>query len=111
MQKYSAARKAYNKAYGQRTNYAAQRKHSKRRREQRIEKLQEIKIARGCIDCGYKEHPAALQFDHVAGQKVATISDMVCYHYNWESILEEIAKCEVRCANCHEIRTWETRHG
>src|SRR4051812_45745868 len=25
----------------------------------------DIKLASGCVDCGYKEHPAALQFDHL----------------------------------------------
>ncbi|MCZ7537811.1 MAG: hypothetical protein M5T61_19070, partial [Acidimicrobiia bacterium] len=33
-------------------------------RRRRIEAVQAIKIECGCIDCGYREHPAALHFDH-----------------------------------------------
>ena len=27
--------------------------------------LDTIKTQSGCVDCGYNEHPAALQFDHI----------------------------------------------
>lgn len=61
--------------------------------------LSEYFAAHPCVDCG--EHdPVVLEFDHVS-DKNADISNMVCKGYSWQSILEEISKCEVRCANCH----------
>lgn len=69
----------------------------------RRQKIVRIKKARGCVDCGYNEHPAALHFDHVRGKKKFVISQSV--GVSWERVLEEIKKCEVRCANCHAIRT------
>lgn len=60
----------------------------------------------GCVDCGNK-NLTVLQFDHVRGAKVKAIANMV--HNSVASMLEEIAKCEVRCANCHVIVTSERR--
>ena len=57
-----------------------------------------------CVDCGESD-PIVLQFDHVKGQKKKTISEMKNTSYSWETIEEEIDKCEVRCANCHTRRT------
>lgn len=56
-----------------------------------------------CVDCG-EDDPLVLQFDHVSGEKSNSISDMV-RDYSWATILAEIAKCEVRCANCHLRKT------
>jgi len=67
--------------------------------------LDEIKIARGCVDCGFKAHPVALDFDHVHGEKARLVS----FCKSRESADAEIAKCEVRCANCHRIKSWERR--
>ncbi len=63
-----------------------------------------IKLERGCLDCGYNEHPAALQFDHRnPAEKEFNIAQ------GWTKskarVLREIAKCDVRCANCHAVRT------
>lgn len=58
-----------------------------------------------CVDCGYTKSPVALTFDHIVGTKKQTISRMVRDGYSWETILEEINKCEVRCANCHLEKT------
>lgn len=56
-----------------------------------------------CQDCGIKYHPYVMDFDHVRGKKVAAISKL---HYRDINILlEEIAKCDVVCANCHRQRT------
>lgn len=56
-----------------------------------------------CVDCGESDI-MVLQFDHQR-DKVSSVCSMVMQRSSWESIQEEIAKCEVRCANCHMRRT------
>lgn len=56
-----------------------------------------------CVDCGEADI-RMLDFDHVRGKKSDEISRMVNIGYSWPTIKAEIAKCEVRCANCHRIR-------
>lgn len=67
----------------------------------------EIKLNRGCCDCGFKASSFALDFDHRdPGTKEFSISK----GYGQVSdrrLLIEIAKCDVRCANCHRIRTFQ----
>lgn len=71
--------------------------------------LAEYKTERGCIDCGYNKHAAALQIDH-NGPKTATISDL---RSSKERIIAEIesGKCVVRCAVCHAVKTWAGKNG
>lgn len=57
-----------------------------------------------CVDCG-ETNPIVLDFDHVRGKKHRNISEMICQTYSWTTIMEEISKCVVRCANCHRRRT------
>lgn len=64
-----------------------------------------IKLHSGCVDCGYNEHAVALQFDHIGDDKKANVSNLIRSDYAWSTILEEIRKCEVRCANCHAVMT------
>jgi len=58
-----------------------------------------------CVDCG-ENNPLVLDFDHVRGKKVKCISDMMRGGYCLDSLKKEIAKCEIRCANCHRIVTY-----
>jgi len=54
--------------------------------------------------CGETD-PLVLQFDHRDGTtKIDTVGTMV-NRANWNTLLAEIAKCDVRCANCHRLRT------
>lgn len=57
-----------------------------------------------CIDCGCSDI-RVLEFDHVRGNKSDHIARMVQTGYSWPTIEAEIAKCEVRCVNCHRIKT------
>ena len=68
--------------------------------------IADYKVTHGCIDCGYRAHPAALDIDHMEG-KTANISSLKSV----AAVQAEIArhKCVVRCANCHRIKSWETR--
>ena len=54
------------------------------------------------VDCAESD-PVVLGFDHFS-DKSFNIGSGLPYR-NWQSILEEIAKCEVMCANCHRRRT------
>ena len=64
-----------------------------------------LKEASPCADCG-RSYPAyVMDFDHVRGTKSVGISLM--FSYSWQTILAEIAKCDLVCANCHRIRTFE----
>lgn len=68
--------------------------------------FQQAKLERGCADCGYNAHPAALDFDHLPG--VVKLYRVACMAGMSRSLIDaEIAKCEVVCANCHRIRTVE----
>lgn len=69
--------------------------------------LDAFKVKAGCIDCGYKAHPRALDFDHIGTDKTCDVGRMMHNRTAWTLILAEIAKCEVVCANCHRVRTYE----
>jgi hypothetical protein len=62
-----------------------------------------------CIDCG-NGNIVVLDFDHVTDTKIANISRMVANGASFKTLLKEVLKCEVRCANCHRIVTHRRRN-
>jgi len=56
-----------------------------------------------CVDCGESD-PVVLDFDHVRGLKVNSVSRMCRNRSRLESLIAEIEKCDVRCSNCHRRR-------
>lgn len=60
-----------------------------------------------CVDCKQSFHPAAMDFDHVRGTKKYRIAWMLNKPCLLEEIKKEIAKCELVCACCHRVRTYE----
>jgi hypothetical protein len=57
-----------------------------------------------CVDCGETD-PVVLDFDHVRGVKRQSVTRMISCQWSLTSVFEEIAKCVVRCANCHRRKT------
>ena len=62
--------------------------------------------ANPCVDCGEADI-IVLEFDHIGDDKHFSISDAPRSGYGLPKIKAEIAKCEVRCANCHRKKTYE----
>lgn len=85
--------------------YLNKRRESTRKiQETRRERLDSIKIAAGCVDCGYNRYAEALDFDHIdKSQKLFTISHF--WYMRWDVVEAEIAKCVVRCSNCHRHKS------
>ena len=74
----------------------------KERRREFRERLHKIKVERGCIRCGFKEHYAALEFHHRnPAEKKFLVSKGE--NYSWAMCEAEIEKCDVLCSNCHHI--------
>lgn len=61
-----------------------------------------------CVDCGNSDI-RVLEFDHVRRTKKENIANMLQREVAWNTILKEISKCDVRCANCHRIKHHEER--
>jgi len=62
-----------------------------------------------CLDCG-ETNIVVLEFDHVRGTKIDSVSQIVQNCTATKLLQEEIDKCEVRCANCHRIKTAKERN-
>jgi hypothetical protein len=62
--------------------------------------------ANPCVDCGETDI-VVLEFDHIGNDKHFSISDATRLGYGMPKLKAEMAKCEVRCANCHRKKTYE----
>jgi hypothetical protein len=70
----------------------------------------EIKLFLGCELCGYDKHPRALDFHHrERSEKIFEISTATGTGMSVKTLLSEISKCGVLCANCHRIQTHNER--
>lgn len=68
--------------------------------------VRNLKVERGCFDCGYNAHHAGLEFDHrePGRGKKETVASLM--GRSIERIMQEIDKCDVVCRTCHGIRTF-----
>ncbi len=71
-------------------------------RERNKQYIRDYLVGKSCVDCGEKD-PIVLEFDHFENKK-----DNLCeiiQNCSIEKIEAEIKKCNIRCANCHRIKT------
>lgn len=105
---YDAYCRPCRREYRQR-HYQANKKDYFRRVRERERRIYETVVcaakARPCADCGIQFSPWQMDFDHVQGKKVMAIARRGSKSYSIRKLLEEIAKREVVCANCHRDRT------
>lgn len=80
----------------------------RRRDENRLEIVRYLQT-HPCVDCGCSD-PVRLEFDHVdPALKLMDVGTMKVSR-RWERVEAEIAKCDVRCVNCHRLRTAKQFH-
>jgi len=82
--------------------YLAKNEKARRRKKEFLLQLKQ----QPCTDCGKTYPHFVMEFDHLHS-KWLPASQM--RSHSWRKLREEIAKCEVVCANCHAVRTWMRR--
>lgn len=106
--------RAYQRSHYQRNKELYKRRALASREQQRRKHrlfIRQYLESHPCADCGNADI-RVLQFDHVErGPDNRRISSLIGTH---KKLLAELERCEVRCANCHMIRTgeqlmWTTR--
>jgi hypothetical protein len=100
----TAWREWYAKA-ANRERHLAQVARRRRRRTERHRRLIEELKRQPCTDCKRVFPSFVMDFDHVA-EKTGEVGRLVST-YGTDRLLAEIERCEVVCANCHRIRTFE----
>lgn len=69
-----------------------------------IKRILEYLSSHPCVDCG-ETNPVLLEFDHVRGDKLNSVCDLISRGSGWAKIEFEISKCDVRCCRCHRLKT------
>ena len=74
--------------------------------------LKRYKVMKGCANCGYNKHFAALQFNHIdpMDKHPLGLTQLVKSASSWKRIKNEVAKCEILCANCHAEHSYREGH-
>ena len=91
-------------------NRAAVRVHQRELYKRNRQELLAFKTQKGCLDCGERDW-RVLQFDHVPerGPKRYNLGASLRFEQMGPALREELAKCDIVCANCHSRRTWDRR--
>jgi hypothetical protein len=77
----------------------AMRQRAARKRELLHIKLTELKSARGCDACGFSDS-ACLTYVHRSDEQMDFKVNLRAWSFSHEMIDNEIAKCDLLCANC-----------
>jgi hypothetical protein len=80
---------------------------NKDKRNKLVKHIQESKSNKVCMDCGHSYPHFVMDYDHRPGvDKKSNVSNVSNFS-SLVDLMEEIEKCDLVCANCHRMRTWE----
>ena len=73
--------------------------------------MRESKEGKACTDCGVVYPHYVLEYDHLpdSGKKECHPAEIPKKGWGIKRIQEELAKCEIVCANCHRERTYSRK--
>jgi transposase-like protein len=71
------------------------------RRRRKVKEMLVAEAGGACALCGYRRHPAALQFHHLDPSTKSFGLGVRGITRSLEKLREEAAKCILLCANCH----------
>jgi hypothetical protein len=69
------------------------------------EEVRRYKEERSCTDCGVAYPYYVMDFDHVRGEKISNVADILNRSCSRAALFAEIEKCDLVCSNCHRVRT------
>ena len=93
----------------ERENKDKRRAYNKKYREKMRKWYNDLKSTMSCMDCG-ESHIACIVFHHRnPKEKRFNVADRQSVTSSKKRLLEEIAKCDVLCSNCHRKRHYEMR--
>ncbi len=81
--------------------------HKNRRKKEMLRNIMRQHKAKPCADCGNEFPFYVMDFDHREGEKKNAHVSKLVQRMNLQQLLNEIAKCDVVCSNCHRIRTYQ----
>jgi hypothetical protein len=84
--------------------FSQARSQRQRRRSDNLMRIRDHLLNHPCVDCGETD-VASLDFDHVDPETKAVTISWLLARRAWASVQREMAKCVVRCAKCHRMRT------
>lgn len=92
-----------------RRNVETRKKQIRERESEIIDWFRAFKRTLHCEECHVSDW-RCLDFHHIdPSKKEFVMANLWHRGYSRIRILEEIAKCQVLCANCHRIKTYEMR--
>jgi len=85
--------------------YLERKRATWRRQAEMLDRLRD----RPCLDCEGRFPPCSMDFDHRDPTSKRFAVTRMIGRTGTARILEEVAKCDIVCANCHRLRTFERR--
>lgn len=78
-----------------------------RRKRERLRAILREHKSWPCQDCGCVFPFYVMDFDHREGEEKTAQVAMLVSTMSLKRLLDEIAKCDLVCANCHRVRTYQ----